>query len=183
VSDVIETYIRRNSGMTEDAAFEGFLREERIRTWVGEDAARRDRLRREFTRVWQGLQPPTTPSRTAPPLVRPASPSPQPQPVVVRPIVEVQAPPPVRHASPAGAAPRQLSVLCPTCGKMDVWLEGGEISCRACATSYDNMLDLIPVKPVGVLEFYFGTGWNGLLTAGAIVLGLISVYLLLHTLS
>lgn len=176
MSDVIEAYIRRNSGMTEEAAFEGFLREDRIRSWVGTDESRKERLRREFQRVWASLHPPSTPSRQTQPLVRPA-PTAAPAPVAVRPVVEVP------HPAPAAAAPRKLQVLCTTCGKLDVWLESGIILCHHCQTPYDNMLDLIPVKPVGVLEFYFGTGWQGLATAVGIVVGLALLYVFLQVLA
>lgn len=179
MSDVIETYIRRNSGMTEDAAFEGFLQEDRIKSWVGADDSRKERLRREFTRVWASLHPPATTSRPGQPLTR-SAPQQQTAPVVVRPVVSV-APAAAPHPSASGA--RKLPVLCTTCGRLDVWLEEGIILCHACSTPFDNLLDLIPVKAVGVLEFYFGTGWKGMATAVGIVVGFVLLYVFLQVLS
>ena len=42
MSEVIEEYIRRNSGMQESVAFEAFLQQDRIKAWVGTDESRKD---------------------------------------------------------------------------------------------------------------------------------------------
>ena len=65
MSEVIENYIRRHPGLSEKDAFEGFLQEERIKSWVGADESRKDRLRKEFGRTWGSLHGDTAPSHTA----------------------------------------------------------------------------------------------------------------------
>lgn len=179
MSEVIEDYIRRNSGMREDEAFDTFLQQDRIKAWVGSDEGRKERLRREFTRVWQTLHPPMT-------AARPAAEKPRAPQEAVQ--VEVRRPPPPpapvqpQHVERAAvpAPPKKLHVLCPTCGKHDVYNVGGVIACRTCSHKYDNMLDLVPVRPVGPFTFLFGEGWKGLATAGGIALALVALYLLLR---
>lgn len=176
MSEVIEEYIRRNTGMREEEAFQSFLQQDRIKAWVGTDEGRKDRLRREFTRVWQTLHPPMTTGR-------PAAERSRPQPV--EPVaVEVRRPTPAAAPAPAAPAPpvahagpaKKLQVLCPTCGKLDVILQGGVISCRTCSHRYENMLELIPVKPVGPFSFLFGEGWKGAAVAVGIVAALLALY-------
>lgn len=178
MSEVIEDYIRRNTGMSEDAAFEGFLQQDRIRAWVGVDQSRRDRLRREFSRVWESLHPPSTTSRQGT-LVREAK-----QPIQVE--VRREAPPQAQAPEPrpqprlnTGAA-RHLQVMCPVCRRLDVWLADGVIACRHCGRSYDDMLHLIPVKPVGPFEYVFGGGWKGVAKAAGVAAGLVLVYIALR---
>ena len=180
MSEVIEDYIRRNSGMREDQAFEAFLQQDRIKAWVGTDEGRRERLRREFGRVWSTLHPPMTTARPAAEKTRP------PQEAVQ---VEVRRAPPApaapvqpQHAEAprAPAPPKKLHVLCPTCGKHDVYNHGGVITCRTCSHKYDDMLELIPVQPVGPGTFLFGEGWKGIATAAGIVAALVLTYLVLR---
>lgn len=156
LSEVIEEYIRRNGGMGEPEAFETFLQQERIRAWVGGDTGRRERLHREFTRVWATLHPPSTPSKPA-----------RSEATTVQ--VDVRRP---SVSSPA----RRLQVLCAACNRLEVWSQDGAIECRSCGRTYDNFLDLIPVKPVGPFAFVFGEGAEGWLTAGGIVALLLALY-------
>ena len=191
MSEVIEDYIRRNSGMSEDAAFETFLQQDRIKSWVGTDASRRERLRREFSRVWDSLHPPSTPSRQGA-LVREVRQEPAPQVSVRRPPPAVApapapAPSPAREAEPEPArqrlqtgAPRRLQVLCPVCSHMEVWLHEGDIQCRHCGRAYDDMLQLIPVSPVGPFAYVFGDGWQGVAKAAGVAAGLALLYMLLR---
>lgn len=180
LSEVIEDFIRRNSGMREEEAFAAFIEQDRIRAWVGTDEGRRERLRREFARDWSALHPPMTAARPAAERARPP-----PEPVQV----EVRRPPapaapvaPQFTERPAGITtpPKKLHVLCPTCGKYDVVSLGGLITCRTCQHKYDNMLDLVPVRPVGPFSFLFGEGWKGIAIAGGILVALVVVYLLLR---
>lgn len=224
MSEVIEEYIRRNDGMSEDAAFQSFLKQERIRQWVGQDPSRVERLRREFTRVWnamhaspangqQGAQqttmvreappaptnvpvreaPPARPSAPAPPqqpaprpaakpaaspATQPAAPATRPQPA--QPAQPKPAPQPAAQSPPAAprlqTGARRLLVLCPQCARMDVWLQGGDIGCRSCGQAFPDMLQLIPVKPVGPFEYVFGEGVAGYLKAGGVAVGLAALY-------
>lgn len=180
MSEVIEDYIRRNSGMREDEAFQAFLQQDRIKAWVGTDEGRRERLRREFGRVWSTLHPPMTPARPA--AEKPRDPRQDVVQVEVRRQPAPAAPVQPQHAeAPRPAvAPRKLHVLCPTCGRHDVYNHGGVISCRTCAHKYDDMLELIPVQPVGPGTFLFGEGWKGVATAAGIVAALVLVYLVLR---
>jgi hypothetical protein len=57
-----------------------------------------------------------------------------------------------------------------------VWLQGGTLSCRSCGTVYDDMLSLVPVRPVGPFAYLFGEGVKGILTATGIGLLLLAVY-------
>lgn len=150
MSEVIETYIRRHPAMPESEAFEGFLRDERISRWVGADEARRERLRAEFARVWGQVRPSATaaPARPAPAL-----------------------PPPSQLAPP-----RRLQVMCPACERLDVWSDAGVVECRACGAVYDDLLRLVPVRPVGPFAFLFGEGWTGVATAGGVALLLLGLY-------
>lgn len=179
MSEVIEEYIRRNSGMREDEAFEAFLQQDRIRAWVGTDDGRKERLRREFTRVWQTLHPPMTAARPAAEKMR--GPAPEVQ-VEVRRAPAPAAPVQPQHAeAPRHAGPgKKLQVLCPTCGKHDVFNQGGIIACRTCSHRYEDMLELIPVQSVGPFTFLFGHGWKGFATAVGIVVALGLVYLVLR---
>lgn len=52
LSEVIESFIREHPDLDEGSAFERFLEQDRISSWVGKDANRKERIRREFTRVW-----------------------------------------------------------------------------------------------------------------------------------
>jgi hypothetical protein len=167
VSEVIEEFIRRNPGSREPEAFERFLQEPRIRQWVGDDAGRRERLQREFSRVWENLHAGASSGgassalATAPrPAAREVHDAPRPMKVEVRP----------------EATARHLHLLCPACARLDVWLQGGVLSCRSCGATYDDMLALVPVKPVGPFEYLFGEGIQGVLTAAAVGLFLLAVY-------
>lgn len=171
MSEVIETYIRRHPGASEPEAFEGFLREERIKQWVGGDETRRERLRREFARVWSAIHNPEGAAAKA----GPAGPqSAVLQPRAVR--IEVQTPEKALHVNAAGPHARKLDLLCTQCTRYDVWLAEGTIACRGCGRVYDDMLALVPVKPVGPLEFMFGEGWVGYATAAGIAAGLALLY-------
>lgn len=225
MSEVIEEFIRTHSNLQEREAFETFLRQDRIKTWVGQDPARRDRLQREFSRVWGDLRagaappqasvaavarpaphphpPPPAPQqpreshaplprpREAPPQNAPAPrehaprepPSPrEPAPAPRAPTrVEVRQPPAAqaRHApsgSRAASGTRRLNLLCPACGRLDVWLQDGAISCHGCGRAYDDMLALVPVKPVGPFEYVFGEGVVGYLKAAGVGTLLLLVY-------
>ena len=217
VSEVIEDYIRRNPGVGEDAAFQGFLQQERIKAWVGSDETRRERLRREFRRVWGVMHAPppaTAPSQPQPPSPSPASaaaqprqaalvrevkpeppaarpPEARPAPPAPAPPSPARAPPPSPSSAPASAErpasarlqtgpPRRLQVLCATCARMDVWLQGGDIACRQCGRAYDDMLQLVPVKAVGPFAYLFGEGAGGWLTAGSMAAALLAIYALLR---
>lgn len=186
LSEVIETYIRRHPGLTEDDAFAGFLSEERIASWVGSDATRKERLRAEFRRVWSSetaapppMAPPPSNARSgpsgpvmhAPPLMRVAMRETTPVPAMAA---------TVAPTIPAAATARKLSVLCSDCHRVNVWMTGGDIACRSCGRGYDDMLALIRVTPVGPFEFLFGGGWVGYATASGIALGLAGIYLLLR---
>ena len=180
MSEVIEEYIRRNSGMQESVAFEAFLQQDRIKAWVGTDESRKERLRREFSRVWQTLHPPMTAARPAVERQRPAQ-----EPVKIE---VVRPPAPAAPVQPqhtqverSTAPPKKLQVLCPTCGKLDVYNVDGKVECRHCRHGYDDMLDLIPVQPVGPFAFLFGTGWRGVATATGIAIGLTVIYLVLRS--
>jgi hypothetical protein len=180
VSEVIEDYIRRNPSDSEDHAFDGFLKMDRIATWVGNDDGRRERLRREFTRVWSAMHPvvlpkmgpaalePPKPRETRSTDARPRAPEPKP----------AHRPTALETKEP----PRKLHLLCATCSKMDVWRSDGQFLCRNCGRSYDDLLDLIPVRPVGPFAFMFGDGATGWLTAGGITVGLAALYYLLRSL-
>ncbi|GEM_PF-4521151 len=173
MSEVIEDFIRAHPGATENEAFEGFAAQERIRAWLGSDANRRERLRREFARVWTQMEAKSTGTPTAM-----AQPRPIAVPVAI-PEAPAPAPAPVRvSAIPREAPPmRHLKVLCARCERAEVWAEGSRIRCRRCGHEYDNMLDLVPVKPVGLFTFLFGEGKAGLVAAGGILLLLALLYL------
>lgn len=180
MSEVIEEYIRRNSGMREDEAFNAFLQQDRIKAWVGSDEGRKERLHREFTRVWQTLHPPMTAARPA--AEKPRGPANDTVQVEIRRASAPAAPVQPQHVEaprPTGPA-KKLHVLCPTCGKHDVFNQGGVIVCRTCTHRYDNMLDLIPVQPVGPFTFLFGEGWKGIATAVAIGAALVLLYVALR---
>lgn len=178
MSEVIEDFIRRNAGMAEIEAFHGFLQQERIKTWVGTDEARRERLRREFSRVWATLHPPATPSRQGSLVREVPRPAPPPESRVNVQIQRTAPPDPAEEAirRSVTAPAKRLHVLCPTCGKLDVWLSDGSIACRTCSHIYEDMLQLIPVRPVGPFTFLFGEGLKGWLVAGGILLGLFLLY-------
>lgn len=205
MSEVIEEFIRTHSDLPEREAFETFLGQDRIKTWVGQDPARRDRLQREFSRVWGTLQgasassqapvaaavqrppahapppppPPPAPREAPPPEPAPARESPRPTRVQVR--HERPAPPapasrPMGASSSVSTATRRLNLLCPACARLDVWLQDGEISCHGCARVYDDMLALVPVKPVGPFEYVFGEGPMGYVKAAGVGTLLLLVY-------
>lgn len=118
----------------------------------------------------------TTPAQTSAPartLMQPQPPAPAPPAprVQVRP---AQAPAPAQPRASIGG--RRLQLLCPACARIDVWLDAGAITCRACGTAYDDMLALVPVKPVGPFEYLFGEGTKGALTAVGVGLLLLGVY-------
>ena len=177
MSEVIEEFIRAHPSASENEAFEGFAAQERIRSWLGSDATRRERLRREFARVWIQMESkangasatlvPPRPVTRAPDAPAPASaptlPAPGSEPVLVK-------------AQPAGPA-RHLKVLCTACEAVDVWAEAGHVRCRRCGHEYRDMLELIPVKEVGVLQFVFGEGSFAWIAAGGILLLLAALYL------
>lgn len=172
MSEVIETYIRRHPGASESEAFDGFLHEERIKQWVGADENRRERLRREFTRVWSTIHNPEGAAAKSGP-AGPQSTVLQPRPVRI----EVQATEKAINVNTAGPHARKLELLCPRCTRYDVWLAEGTIACRGCGNVYDDMLALVPVKPVGPLAFMFGEGWVGYVTAGGIAVALTLLYI------
>lgn len=190
MSEVIESFIRRHQGTSEEAAFAGFLEEERIKAWVGSDEGRRERLRREFGRVWAtmhaatGRSGPSGPSQMVqerpvrvdlhPAPAAPAAPVAPARPAAPR--APLPAPRAVEPHPVTSAGARKLHVLCASCQRHDVWLEGGVISCRRCGHVYDDMLQLVRVKPVGPFEFIFGEGWAGAATAVGIALAFIALY-------
>jgi len=182
VSEVIESYIRRNPGLSEKDAFEGFLREERIRAWVGADESRKERLRKEFGRVWGSMHGDGQLARAS--RAGPSGPASLEQPRTVR--VNIQAEPEqaAKQVPPSLAPPsadaRKLSVMCTVCGRIDVWMQADHIGCRSCGRAYEDMLQLIRVTPVGPFAFLFGEGWVGYATAGGIVGAFTLLYFLLR---
>lgn len=192
VSEVIENYIRRHPGVPEKEAFEGFLLEDRIKTWVGGDDGRRERLRKEFGRVWGGMHVEgqvTTAARVGP--AGPAGPqytegrgvrvqatddSPQALQKPAQPRERPEAAQIMQPIPAMGAQSRKLAVMCTGCMRVDVWMDGGLIACRSCGKVYDDMLLLIRVTPVGPFEFLFGEGWVGYATATGIALALLALY-------
>lgn len=135
---------------------------------MGNDAARRDRLQREFARVWAATRAPAVPAPV------PAAPAPRETPRPLRVEVGRKGASPV--VSSVSQAPRRLQLLCPACERLDVWLADGVISCHHCGREYDDMLALVPVKPVGPFEYVFGEGPMGLLKAAGVALLLLAVY-------
>lgn len=163
MSEVIEDFIRQNPGLTvESDAFSGFLEQDRIRAWVGGDANRRERLRAEFSKTWAIV----TATRHAPPSGQQ--------------VTVTVAPKPAPASLSADEPAHQLHVMCPACRRADVWRNGAHIACRHCGREYDDMLALVPVKPVGAFAFLFGEGWKGAATAAGIVLLLVGLYVLLR---
>lgn len=205
MSEVIENYIRRNPGLSEKDAFDGFLKEDRIQSWVGKEESRKDRLRKEFGRTWGSMHADTAPSSTA--RSGPSGPTmQQPRSVHVDAPVRPQETPPAHvqverrplapkgtpmatdspHGAPSGAQAigggRRLQVMCTTCKRIEVWMgTDHEIKCRRCGTVYHDMLHLVRVHPVGPLAFYFGEGWKGPVTAAGILAGLVALYFLLRS--
>ncbi|HET6404395.1 MAG TPA: hypothetical protein VFH78_07095 [Candidatus Thermoplasmatota archaeon] len=177
MSEVIENYIRKHPDLSERDAFEGFLKEDRIKAWVGTDESRRERLRSEFGRVWGTMhvagQMTASGARSGP-----SGPSMQ-APRTVRVDVHTHAKPPPPETEPAEGL-RKLQVMCTACGRIDVWMQGATIACRSCGHTYDDMLQLIRVTPVGPFEFLFGGGWAGYATATGIAGGLALLYFLLR---
>lgn len=173
MSEVIENYIKRHPDLSEKDAFDGFLNEDRIKSWVGIDDSRRERLRREFGRVWGAMhvegQVTAGGARAGP-----SGPSGLQQPRTVR--VEVQ---PESVSGQGGTPARKLSVLCSNCKHMDVWMQGDTVQCHRCGRYFEDMLSLVRVTPVGPFAFLFGEGWKGAGVAGGIVGGLALLYLLL----
>lgn len=194
VSEVIENFIRRHPQLSESEAFDGFLSEDRIKSWVGTDQSRRERLRKEFGRVWAEhhveqvrAQTPTSaragpsgPARTSPSQairveVTPSAQGP--------PVAPPSAPGPAQasRASATNGGGRKLQVLCTKCRRVDVWMAANNtVQCRACGLQYDDMLQLIRVTPVGPFEFIFGQGWRGIAMGAGIVAGLVGLYLILR---
>lgn len=176
MSEVIEGYIRRHPELSEKDAFEGFLKEERIRTWVGADESRKERLRKEFGRVWGSMNVEgqlATSARSGP-----SGPTSMQQPRSVR--IDVSPAPEARAARPEAPGARRLQVLCTSCRRTTVWMDDAGIQCRSCGHAYEDMLQLIRVTPVGPFEFLFGGGWKGAAVAGGIAAGLLALYLLLR---
>lgn len=175
MSEVIENFIRRNPDLSEKDAFDGFLNEDRIKTWVGADDSRKERLRKEFGRVWGSLhvqgQVASSGARSGP-----SGPSGLQQTRTVR--VEITPEAMTGRAGPAGPAARKLSVLCANCKHVDVWMQGDSIQCHRCGRHYEDMLSLVRVTPVGPYEFLFGEGWSGAAVGVGIAAGLIALYLL-----
>ncbi|HUR69951.1 MAG TPA: hypothetical protein VM370_11955 [Candidatus Thermoplasmatota archaeon] len=176
MSEVIENYIRRHPGLSEKDAFDGFLQEERIRSWVGSDDSRKERLRVEFGRTWGSMHVQASLEKGSA-RAGPSGPSQMQQARTVRVEVTPEAVGDAHVASGPGA--RKLSVLCTGCKHMDVWMQGETISCHRCGRAYDDMLQLIRVTPVGPGEFLFGEGWRGVATGVGIVGGLAALYVLL----
>lgn len=181
MSEVIEEYIRRNGGMRETEAFEGFLQQDRIKAWVGADDARKERLRREFSRVWTSLHPPSTPSRPGTSARPERDATVQVEMRRAIPARPVEAPPtPAPVVQKVRIPPRRLTLLCPNCSRMDVWVDDNVIGCRSCHRAYEDMLTLVPVKPLPPFAFVFGEGWKGWATAGGVAVGIAALYLLLR---
>lgn len=176
MSEVIEHYIRDHPGVSENDAFEGFARQERIAAWLGSDPTRRERLRREFARVWSMMEAKATSGgqRMAPLQPRPVEPAPKPAQAPVPPPRATEPMEVPRRVPVAGG--RKLSLLCPTCERLDVWADGGRVSCHHCGADYHDMLELVPVKVVGPFAFLFGEGAAGWLTAGGLVLLILLLY-------
>lgn len=176
MSEVIRDFIKDHEKLGEAKAFEQFLEQERIRAWVGDDPQRREKIRREFARIWatqegEGqnvvqVQKPETPE--APP--KPESDSHVPihrgksKAVVERPVPSTE------------TGYRHLNLLCTNCDGLDVWNKGHVIECRGCGRVYDNMLELVPVQPVGPFTYLFGEGTGGVATAVGLVLLLLVIY-------
>lgn len=180
LSEVIENYIRRHPGLSEKEAFEGFLKEDRIKAWVGTDESRRERLRAEFGRVWGSMNVEGKMSSSSSARSGPSGPMMQ-GPRTVR--VEVQQPQEIpTNVVPAHGGPgmRKLHVMCTSCGRVNVWMQDDIIACRSCGHTYDDMLQLIRVTPVGPFEFLFGGGWAGYATAAGIGGGFVLLYFLLR---
>lgn len=169
MSEVIEEYIRRHPGLREADAFEGFLKQDRIKAWVGADESRKERLRAEFGRVWQTLQGAAGGTR-GPVTMRETDLEMEER----RKQMEAAKRVPVQVASDEPS--RKLQLMCPACNRTEVWKQGHVIACRNCGRVYEDMLDLVPVKPVGPFAFVFGEGVQGWLTAGGIALLLLALY-------
>jgi hypothetical protein len=170
VSEVIREFIRTHETLSEPDAFARFLEEERIRTWVGSDPERREKIRREFARQWAEMHeaaPGAGQAQRAPTVVQVAR-----EPAQAKP----QAPPPVANVQRPEGASRKLTLMCPACREVEVWTRGSLIECRGCGRHYDNMLDLVPVHPVGPFTYLFGEGVVGFATAVGLVLMLIAIY-------
>ena len=178
MSEVIESYIRKHPDLSEKDAFEGFLKEDRISTWVGTDDSRRERLRKEFGRVWGSLHVSGQLASSA--RSGPSGPAPMQQARTLRVEVQPEQEAPAERVRPVGAGARQLQVLCTSCKRLTVWMDGDLIQCRACGHTYDDMLQLIRVTPVGPFAFLFGEGWKGVAVAGGIAAGLVGLYFLLR---
>lgn len=190
MSEVIRDFISAHGGLGETEAFELFLKEERIRAWVGSDPQRKSRIQREFARQWALHHASDPPSQAQP--SPSSSPGPSSGPSRQPTIVQVRSPEPAAPSlGPArlgpsgpsargdrseGAAARKLTLMCPACREVEVWTRGGAIECRSCGREYDNMLELVPVHPVGPFAFLFGEGAVGLLTAAGLVLLLLLTY-------
>ena len=174
LSEVIETYIRRHPGLSEKDAFDGFLKEERIKAWVGSDESRKERLRSEFGRVWGSLNVEGKMANSA--RSGPSGPTQMQSPRTVR--IDVQAE--KKPVAPPEPGARKLQVMCTSCGHIDVWMQDDIIGCRSCGHVYEDMLHLIRVTPVGPFEFLFGEGWAGYATAAGLVGGFALLYFLLR---
>lgn len=165
MSEVIREFIRAHEELSEGDAFERFLREDRIRAWVGSDPERREKIRREFSRQWGSMRESPSGSGAA---AQTATRAPT--------VVQVRRDtPPANVQRPEGPA-RRLTLMCPACNELEVWTRGGLIECRGCGRHYENMLELVPVQPVGPFTYVFGEGWVGFATAVGLVLLLLAIY-------
>lgn len=200
MSEVIEAYIRKNPDLGEKEAFDGFLQEERIKAWVGADDGRKERLRREFGRVWGSMHVEGQMTRgagTHGPKAGPSGPTvgavgsgravrvevhPTPEEPVAR---HAPTPAHVPMGSSGGAhalgGGRRLQVMCARCKRIEVYVDDANtIQCRRCGHTYEDMLQLVRVTPVGPLEFLFGEGWVGYATAGGIAIAFLGLYMVLR---
>jgi len=189
VSEVIENFIRRRPGISRDEALEEFLGDDRIATWIGGDASRRTRLENEFARVWEDvtsgpLDPSSAAALDAPEVIshEEGDARPPADPRTLAPKIPSKAAPPTPPVRRIEGAPpaRRLDLLCPNCAAFDVWSEDGIVACHNCHAEYDNMLDLVPVEPVGPFAFLFGDGWMGWVTAAGLTAALAILYLVLR---
>lgn len=168
MSEVIEEYIRRHPGLREGEAFDTFVEQEKIRSWIGQHADRRERLRSEFGRVWQHLQGAAGGTR-GPVSMRETD-------VEIAERAKQQRAKRLQVEMTPDAPAARLPLMCPTCRRLDVWRAGDAVACRNCGRTFDDMLDLVPVHPVGPFEFVFGSGARGVAVAAGILVLLITLY-------
>lgn len=177
MSEVIRDFIKEHPQLGESDCFEEFLQQERIRAWVGTDPQRREKIRGEFHRIWVVEK---DPGANTVQVQRTTVPTP-PSEVRVHKDTAAMASgqgPAARPTLGSQVAPRKLNLLCASCDGTDVWAKGHLIECRRCGRIYDNMLDLVPVQPVGPFTYMFGEGAGGVATAVGLVLFLLVIYYL-----